>query len=86
MLIECPACGCAHGFTIEGPHAWKWNGSVDLPTFSPSMLATWTDHPDGKTPVDRRCHSFVRDGRIQFLADCTHDLAGQTVDLPDAGS
>lgn len=30
-----------------------------------------------------RCHSFVRDGRIQFLNDCTHALAGQMVDLPD---
>jgi len=30
-----------------------------------------------------RCHSFVRDGRIEFLSDCTHALAGQTVDLPD---
>lgn len=29
------------------------------------------------------CHSFVTDGRIQFLGDCTHELAGQTVDLPD---
>lgn len=30
-----------------------------------------------------RCHSFVTDGRIQFLSDCTHGLAGQTVDMPD---
>lgn len=29
------------------------------------------------------CHSFVRNGRIQFLEDCTHALAGQTVDLPE---
>lgn len=29
------------------------------------------------------CHSFVTDGRIQFLGDCTHALAGQTVDLPE---
>lgn len=29
------------------------------------------------------CHSFVTDGRIQFLGDCTHAMAGQTVDLPD---
>lgn len=37
--------------------------------------------PDaGKTHV---CHSFIRDGRIEFLSDCTHALAGQTVDLPD---
>jgi len=29
------------------------------------------------------CHSFIRDGKIQFLGDCTHALAGQTVDLPE---
>jgi hypothetical protein len=28
-----------------------------------------------------RCHSFVRGGRIEFLGDCTHKLAGQTVTL-----
>lgn len=28
------------------------------------------------------CHSFVKDGQIQFLADCTHSLASQTVPLP----
>jgi hypothetical protein len=28
------------------------------------------------------CHSFVTDGKIQFLSDCSHELAGQTVDLP----
>lgn len=27
------------------------------------------------------CHSFVRGGQIQFLNDCTHALAGQTVAL-----
>ena len=30
-----------------------------------------------------RGHSYVTDGRIQYLSDCTHPLAGQTVDLPD---
>jgi hypothetical protein len=29
------------------------------------------------------CHSYVTDGKIQFLGDCTHPLAGQTVELPD---
>jgi hypothetical protein len=32
------------------------------------------------------CHSFVTDGRIQYLGDCTHAMAGQTVDLPDIPS
>lgn len=32
--------------------------------------------------VGKVCHSFVTDGCIQYLGDCTHRLAGQTVDLP----
>lgn len=46
---------------------------------------TYADsHPDDPTHFKCfRCHSFVRDGKIQFLGDCSHDLAGQTVDLPD---
>lgn len=30
-----------------------------------------------------RCHSFIRAGQIQFLDDCSHSLAGQTVALQD---
>ena len=44
----------------------------------------YADHPDDV--VDFKCgicHSFVTDGKIQFLNDCSHELAGQTVDLPD---
>jgi hypothetical protein len=41
-------------------------------------------NPDRPAPFTcKRCHSFIRAGRIQFLGDCTHALAGQTVDLPD---
>lgn len=39
----------------------------------------------GKEPSSFKCfccHSFVKDGMIQFLDDCSHDLAGQTVPLP----
>lgn len=28
------------------------------------------------------CHSFVADGQMQMLGDCTHPLAGQTVPIP----
>lgn len=27
------------------------------------------------------CHAFVTNGKIQYLNDCTHELAGQTVDM-----
>ena len=30
-----------------------------------------------------RCHSYVTDGQIQFLGDCSHELAGKTVELPN---
>ena len=30
-----------------------------------------------------RCHSFIKNGMIQFLGDCTHDLKNKTVELPD---
>lgn len=33
--------------------------------------------------ADKVCHSFVVDGRMQFLSDCTHALAGQTVPIPE---
>lgn len=77
IAFECPGCGSAHRVI---PGRWTWNGSLELPTFSPSVLVTWT-YGDSHEP--RRCHSFVRDGRIEFLGDCTHDLAGKTVDLPE---
>ena len=55
---------------------WYWNGSLDKPTFNPSIVMC----PDD---VHWRCHSFVREGMIQFLSDCYHKLASQTVELPD---
>lgn len=27
------------------------------------------------------CDSFIRDGMVLFLPDCSHELAGKTVDL-----
>lgn len=30
-----------------------------------------------------QCHSYVEDGNIRFLSDCSHSLAGQTVPLPE---
>lgn len=83
--IECPACRGLHLFNKHDTPApsgasWDFNGDVDRPTFSPSMLATF---PANRGRSKRVCHSFVRDGRIQFLNDCTHAMAGQTVDLPE---
>ena len=82
----CPGCDEPHAVNVKeymsGVPVWKFNGNVDRPTFSPSVLVhripktdTYKGHP--------QCHVFITDGRIQFLSDCEHALAGQTVDLPD---
>ena len=82
----CPGCDHAHMIQTGGGSGprWGWNGNVDRPTFTPSVLVTWSVPPprEPDDPPDRVCHSFVRDGRIEFLGDCTHALAGQTVDMP----
>jgi hypothetical protein len=37
-------------------------------------------NPGRKAPFECSiCHSFVTDGQIQFLGDCTHELANKTV-------
>lgn len=92
LTFWCPGCDGAHAIqhgTGAGPR-WGWNGCVEKPTFTPSVLVTWSepsDKPgefeDPAKDMKKVCHSFVTDGRIQFLGDCTHALAGQTVDLPD---
>lgn len=83
LSFWCPGCKEAH--TIwhgegKGPR-WTWNGNVDKPTFTPSVLVTHPAAPWEQHKVHHICHTFVTDGRIQFLSDCTHELAGQTVDM-----
>ena len=89
-LIECE--GCKHGHVYDS--RWTFNGDVDNPTFTPSYLSKYK-HPkgydnDNPAPkgwtgekVEEVCHSFVTNGKIQYLSGCTHQYAGQTLDLPD---
>jgi hypothetical protein len=40
-------------------------------------------HPDDPAPyVCQQCHTFITNGMIQFLGDCSHHLVGQTVPMP----
>lgn len=66
--------------SLDGP-VWTFNGDVEKPTFSPSLVVHEVVH-EGKQ-LRPRCHLFVREGRVQFLTDCGHALAGKTVDLLD---
>lgn len=82
FYIKCPACNDTHKGKMSGIHGlnntWTYNGDTYKPTFHPSLLVTYN------TPNKKHvCHSFVKDGMIQFLSDCTHSMAGQTVELMD---
>ena len=95
ISFRCPGCGDTHAVPTTGPKAWGYNGSLERPTLTPSVLVRsghyaphwkqgdgcWCGKDYGFSCYV--CHSFVTDGRIQFLGDCTHALAGQTVDLPE---
>lgn len=87
-MIHCPACKTGHGFDKR----WTFNNDFEKPTFRPSMLVKGTvpitddEHArimNGEkiTPKKLVCHSFVTDGKIKFLGDCTHELKNQTIEL-----
>lgn len=92
MIWWCPGCGRGHAVRVaelsepqdnHGP-AWSWNADVERPTFAPSVLVTYNGPDagvDGAPPAI--CHSFVQEGLIRYLDDCTHALAGQTVPIPE---
>ena len=83
-IFHCPGCGYGHSYQTE-PYTdgrgkehsgWGFNGDVDNPTFSPSLLIN-------ASMPEKRCHLFLRDGHIQYCGDCHHDLAGKTVECPE---
>lgn len=100
LMFWCPGCEEHHGIRVDGSRGWQWNQSLEAPTVSPSILVNATRalvdgkpvhllRYEGEYPCETIkfiCHSFVKEGRIEFLSDCSHSLAGQTVELPDIDS
>jgi hypothetical protein len=80
-LFFCPGCRKIHVFKTP---KWGFNGDLVKPTLTGSYLC-YENKAYREASKDRyghRCHSFITDGQIEFLNDCTHDLKGQTVQLP----
>lgn len=86
VLFYCPGCDEPHQIDTA---KWEFNGDMEKPTFSPSYL-TWSDpnpkadprhDPTGKYRNGFRCHSFIKEGEIEYLSDCSHKLAGKTVQM-----
>lgn len=88
----CPGCKMRHHIptvnALLNGAIWSFNNDVKNPTFSPSVsvkTGTWADPrwQPGEFSESIICHFFIREGKIQFLDDCTHDLKGKTVELDD---
>jgi hypothetical protein len=71
----CPGCGHDHFVRLRD---WTFNGSLEKPTFRPSVLLKYEEN--GKEMV---CHSFVQNGKIIYLDDCTHGLKGKIVEMDE---
>lgn len=73
----CLGCGYTHVFALkeDGGHH-NFNMDLNKPTVTPSLLQNFGG--DSKL-----CHSFITNGNIQYLSDCQHKLAGQTIELPE---
>ena len=80
----------AHAFFTSNPNPidtkcwkpqlnWDFNGDLDNPTFSPSLL-NWLDEPEH---MAFRCHLFLREGKIHYCDDCSHSFAGKVIDLAE---
>jgi len=95
FAFVCPGCKGAHVLPTDVTRdGWKFNGNLEAPTFEPSILSKRSEWPTDEEHArimagekvelkQRICHSYVTDGNIRFLDDCTHELKGQTVPLPD---
>jgi hypothetical protein len=77
-LFPCPGCGCSHIFRIP---PWTWNGDFEKPTVGGSVLVYQDEAHNYEGNF--RCHLLIKEGKIEFLSDCTHKLAGQTVEMED---
>ncbi len=79
-VFWCPGCEELHQFDS----GWTFDGNMESPTISPSLLTRWTRTDQDETAIkDMVCHLFLKAGVLQFLGDCTHGLAGQSVPLPE---
>lgn len=77
VCFYCPGCEQPHEIVVDGSRGWTFDEKTI--TAQPSLLVSSRENGVDVT----KCHSYIRNGQWQFLDDCKHDLAGQTVDLPE---
>lgn len=94
-MFKCPAGHNHYINTKVQNHVnaqWDFNGDLDNPTFHPSVNERSGSYVDQNYKDDHefhgygqsyQCHFIITEGKIHFQADCSHELRGQVLDLPD---
>lgn len=82
----CPACRCTHVFRTEKESldgkprpTWSFNGDMDSPSFTPSMVFFEEENGVRKTI----CHFYVTKGVIDYCSDSPHEFRGKKIPLGD---
>lgn len=78
VYFWCPGCKSLHFVSIDRPgwSSWDWNGSYESPTFTPSIMVIY-----GLGKNENRCHLFVRNGNLEYLADSVHRYRAQIIKM-----
>ena len=77
----CPGCKCCHWFD----EIWNLTYKDEKPSLTPSLLVNGRLTEAHKKSGAHRCHLYIKCGSIQYLSDCTHELAGQTINMVKEG-
>jgi hypothetical protein len=84
LMFICPGCATdeasgLHMLPVNSSEttqpSWEWDGNLEAPTLNPSILTG-----KGSEVI---CHSFLKAGVFEFLTECTHEFAGQSIPMPD---
>lgn len=84
LVFWCPGCeelidSGLHCLPVNSPNKtpqWMWDGNIEAPTLSPSILS----HFNNRQLI---CHSFLRSGVFEYLGDCSHSMVGKHVPMSD---
>ncbi len=82
---RCPGCKAIHAIPVGA--IWKFDGKLDRPTVVPSVKVSSNVARNAEELIHSisytTCHYIISGGTIFFCTDSLHELAGQSVPLPD---
>lgn len=81
-VFWCPACKEYHRIT----DSWYIRYDHEFITVRPSIRVKCDGYWSGREFKSLNCHLFITNSRLEYLSDCTHEMAGMTVDMVDIDS